>query len=149
MVLVLFACKNKSEVITNKQEAGHENKHWSYIGETSPEHWAEIIKNTACSGFNQSPINIIDSMTVINTGDARKIDILKSREQRYKEKIIQLKIDIDKQSVWGDFNIDDLNYIKNKGIDIRLYEVKNEDVAKFPDSILMFTLNKTKLSVAK
>ena len=74
----------------------------------------------------------------------RQVDVLKSREQDCIEKINQLKIDIDKQSAWGDFNRDNLDYIKNKGVDIRLYEVKNEDVVKFPGSILMFTLNKTK-----
>lgn len=33
-------------------------KHWSYEGETSPEHWAELEVND-CDGIYQSPINII------------------------------------------------------------------------------------------
>lgn len=35
------------------------NAHWSYSGETSPEHWIEIEKNSDCDGKYQSPINII------------------------------------------------------------------------------------------
>ncbi len=33
--------------------------HWGYSGETSPEHWIEIEKNSDCGGKYQSPINII------------------------------------------------------------------------------------------
>ena len=35
------------------------NAHWSYSGETAPENWIEIEKNSDCDGNNQSPINII------------------------------------------------------------------------------------------
>ncbi len=34
--------------------------HWSYEGETGPEHWKEIEKNSDCGGFLQSPINIVN-----------------------------------------------------------------------------------------
>lgn len=49
----------------------HETKeHWSYEGETSPEYWAEIEKNSDCGGLYQSPINIIENNTVpLNTLD--------------------------------------------------------------------------------
>ena len=80
MVLVIFACQNKTKKATNKEEVNHEKKHWGYKGETSPEHWAEIDENTDCSGYNQSPINIITSKTVRNTTDSIKIDILYSPE---------------------------------------------------------------------
>lgn len=33
--------------------------HWSYAGETGPEHWAEIEKNSVCDGLYQSPINLL------------------------------------------------------------------------------------------
>ncbi len=42
------------------------HEHWSYEGETSPEHWAEIELNTNCDGKHQSPINIIETNTVLN-----------------------------------------------------------------------------------
>ncbi|WP_282136223.1 carbonic anhydrase [Seonamhaeicola maritimus] len=46
------------------------DKHWSYEGETSPIHWAEIEKNSDCDGHHQSPINIIhkdvDSVRINN-----------------------------------------------------------------------------------
>lgn len=37
-----------------------ENNHWTYDGETGPEHWAEIEHQPDCEGNLQSPINIID-----------------------------------------------------------------------------------------
>jgi carbonic anhydrase len=33
--------------------------HWSYEGETGPEHWAEIEAGSDCNGKFQSPINIV------------------------------------------------------------------------------------------
>ena len=80
ILIALFSCKDKAREINNSNGSDHENKHWGYTGETSPEHWAEIVKNTDCSGYNQSPINIIKSKTVITTSDTSKIDILYSPE---------------------------------------------------------------------
>lgn len=34
-------------------------KHWSYNGETGPQHWAKFEKEGICDGKAQSPINII------------------------------------------------------------------------------------------
>lgn len=68
-VLVLFSCKNKIEnksidTTVNKEKHSSDlqngNAHWTYEGETGPEHWAEIEKQSDCDGKRQSPINIID-----------------------------------------------------------------------------------------
>ncbi|TBN03006.1 carbonic anhydrase family protein [Hyunsoonleella flava] len=37
--------------------------HWGYSGETAPEYWTEIEKNSDCGGAYQSPINIIHRRT--------------------------------------------------------------------------------------
>jgi len=67
--LTIFSCKNNTEtttlntsIIENKQElvSQKESKHWTYEGETGPEHWVEIEKQSDCDGKQQSPINIID-----------------------------------------------------------------------------------------
>ena len=49
------------------EEPSKENKleeakatHWGYAGESGPEHWAEIEKNSNCGGEFQSPINIVN-----------------------------------------------------------------------------------------
>lgn len=66
--LVLFSCKNVEEH-SNREALPEEHvsynhsqaeAHWTYQGETGPEHWAEIEKNSDCNGTRQSPINIID-----------------------------------------------------------------------------------------
>nr|WP_271711582.1 carbonic anhydrase family protein [Marinigracilibium pacificum] len=64
----MFACNqnekanNQSETETDHEETTEETsdheEHWSYDGETSPEHWDEILKDSDCDGMYQSPINI-------------------------------------------------------------------------------------------
>ena len=60
ILALIFSCKNKNTI----ENTNHQNLHWSYQGETSPEHWAEIEKNSDCNGKAQSPINIIDINTL-------------------------------------------------------------------------------------
>ena len=52
-LIILSSCKNEEKI-----------KHWTYEGETSPEHWVEIEKNSDCDGKSQSPINIITDHTL-------------------------------------------------------------------------------------
>lgn len=40
-----------------------EQQHWTYSGETGPEHWDEMEAGSACNGASQSPINIIRTDT--------------------------------------------------------------------------------------
>ncbi len=87
ILMALFSCKDKVQEIKNSHEADHENTHWGYTGETSPEHWAELEENAACSGKYQSPINIVEFNTVINTVDTKKIKILYSPETELSEVI--------------------------------------------------------------
>ncbi len=62
----LGACSEKAiETSNTKVSKGNDSQsshttHWSYEGETGPEHWGELDKaNTACvNGSEQSPINI-------------------------------------------------------------------------------------------
>ena len=56
ITLAVFSCKNKKE-----------NEHWTYGGETGPEHWIEIEKESDCDGKRQSPINIIDVNVIDDT----------------------------------------------------------------------------------
>ena len=83
ITLAVFSCKNEKENKANdsiidkdKLETIHqkENKHWTYEGETGPEHWVEIEKESDCDGKRQSPINIID-LDVIDDASLKPIDI--------------------------------------------------------------------------
>ncbi len=67
--LILLSSCTYEKKSSNPDE--HEKKEqWSYKGETSPEHWAEILKDTDCGGMYQSPINIIEDSTVpVNSFD--------------------------------------------------------------------------------
>ena len=46
-VMIIFSCKNGHD--KNETELGE--KHWSYEGETSPKHWAEIEKKEVVKRF--------------------------------------------------------------------------------------------------
>lgn len=61
LMVSTISCKNEH---TDEADSSSHQKHWSYEGETSPEHWAAIEKNSYCSGTQQSPINIIKINTV-------------------------------------------------------------------------------------
>jgi len=66
LVISIISCRKEQQNTLHKdalKEQSHES-HWSYEGETSPEHWAELEKNSDCSGQRQSPVNIIDILTV-------------------------------------------------------------------------------------
>ncbi len=71
-LIALGSCKN--ETVSTRSVKKETPKHWTYEGETSPENWAEIEKNSDCDGKNQSPINIIVDHTVkINSIDNLKV----------------------------------------------------------------------------
>lgn len=82
MVLVISAlsCSKKQEKRWYKEAHKEESveSHWSYEGETSPEHWAELEKNSDCSGQRQSPINIIDINTVEDQDKESTIELFYS-----------------------------------------------------------------------
>jgi carbonic anhydrase len=71
VVLALSACRFEANHNSSEKESKEKHSHWSYQGETSPEHWAEIEKNSDCGGMSQSPINIIetDAVTVNNSSN--------------------------------------------------------------------------------
>ena len=84
-----FTCKHKANSTTEIVDEHPENKHWSYSGETSPEHWAEIEKNSECSGAFQSPINILTHKAVLDSLGVNRLDVLYSPQTRAKSGIKQ------------------------------------------------------------
>jgi carbonic anhydrase len=83
--LVIFAtsCKNEKKSSDNTDKVGEqaaevkkaEPKHWSYDGETSPEHWAEIEKESSCGGNHQSPIDIVTADAIVQASGLKASDI--------------------------------------------------------------------------
>ena len=63
VLIVLVALKAYNDHNHKETHQKETHLHWTYKGETSPEHWAEIEKNSDCDGKRQSPINIIDIYT--------------------------------------------------------------------------------------
>ncbi|UKM63744.1 carbonic anhydrase family protein [Flavobacteriaceae bacterium GSB9] len=106
-VTMLFsACKNDKKTAHNNKTQ-HRQNHWSYSGETSPEHWVEIEKNSDCGGNYQSPINIIhkDTDSVASKGDLKI---------KYTPTTLIKKVENNGHSIQFDFEPgDSINY-KNK-----------------------------------
>ena len=85
-IISIMSCEKKEEptklgkthVIASQADVDslktQEHNHWSYEGETSPEHWADLGEND-CDGNQQSPINVIttdvvkDSIALLNLKD--------------------------------------------------------------------------------
>ncbi len=90
---------------TNSKKHLQENQHhWSYSGETSPEHWIEIEKNSDCNGKHQSPINIIH----------KNVDSVKIKEDlkiQYTPTTLISKVENNGHSIQFDFEAgDSINY---------------------------------------
>lgn len=60
---VLSCSSNNNDEELKGESLDPSSKNWSYSGETSPEYWEEIERNSDCGGKFQSPINIIDVET--------------------------------------------------------------------------------------
>ncbi|MAD98011.1 MAG: carbonate dehydratase [Flavobacteriaceae bacterium] len=95
-----------------QEEHSLKNKHWTYEGETAPEHWAEIEKDSDCNGRNQSPINIVEINTqlvekakddlnihyspftfinsVVNNGHSIQFNFERGDSLQYKNKVYHL-----------------------------------------------------------
>ncbi|WP_019039092.1 carbonic anhydrase [Psychroflexus tropicus] len=59
-LFLIIGCQQSAE---EHKENKHNSKHWSYDGETGPEHWAELEGETNCNGNFQSPINLVNFKT--------------------------------------------------------------------------------------
>lgn len=66
LVFTLASCTMHQQNTVNHIKSQQTKIHWSYHGETGPEHWAEIEKDSECGGEHQSPINILTIDTVVN-----------------------------------------------------------------------------------
>jgi carbonic anhydrase len=68
VLLLLNSCKDGPQNTSSNDLTIDDNEsHWSYQGETGPEHWSEIEKNSTCDGQRQSPINIIDIEVMVDS----------------------------------------------------------------------------------
>ncbi|MBV1888002.1 MAG: carbonic anhydrase family protein, partial [Urechidicola sp.] len=67
--------ENIIDTKTEKIVSEEVTKHWSYDGESNPEHWAEIEKESSCGGNHQSPIDIVTSDVVSQPSGLKVWDI--------------------------------------------------------------------------
>lgn len=104
LFIISISC-NKKE---NSQSKNEEHNHWSYEGETAPEHWAEIEKNSDCGGNKQSPINIIEIDAIYDSLPENKLDFF------YNEKTNITEVQNNGHSIEFDFELGDSISFKNE-----------------------------------
>ncbi len=104
-IISALSCKKNEKVA--HQAKGNHHEAWSYQGETSPEHWAEIIKDSDCAGIHQSPVNIvaIDSDSILS--------IQNSLKRIYSPETNLSKVENNGHSIQFDFEVGDSIYYKN------------------------------------
>ncbi|MFC1671039.1 V-type ATP synthase subunit I [Spirochaetota bacterium] len=78
------------------------------------------------------------------TETAFRVTDLKKNEDDCNAEIVQLKLNIDKYSSWGDFKLEDISYLSEKGINIKLFELTEEQKEQLPDDVQIFTVNSQK-----
>lgn len=99
LMLILFSCKDQAK--SESDASSHAADEWSYAGETSPEHWAELEKNADCSGQHQSPVNIIDINVVEKRDDTARNTLF------YSPKTILTKVRNNGHTIQFDFDLGD------------------------------------------
>lgn len=104
ILLTFQSCKqiHKTEHTAETQDT----RHWSYSGETSPEHWVEVEKNSNCDGKYQSPINIINK-------DADSVSSENLLKIYYSPKTSISKVENNGHSIQFDFEAGDSIDYKN------------------------------------
>jgi len=83
IMIMAISCKEQEKKNDVKEgdiesvtlEKSKEPKHWSYDGETSPDHWAEIEKESSCGGNHQSPIDIVSASAIVQASGLIVSDI--------------------------------------------------------------------------
>ncbi len=78
---------------------------------------------------------------------AGKVHDLNHRHFLCQEEILHLEREIYKVSPWGHFNIDDIKYLEEKNVHIRLYELNIDQYNALPEGIKTFIISRTKTLV--
>jgi len=99
LVFLLVSCNKNEKTESDAKE--HAAEEWSYAGETSPEHWAELEKNSDCSGLHQSPVNIIDINVIEKRDDTARNTLF------YSPKTILTKVRNNGHTIQFDFDLGD------------------------------------------
>ncbi len=104
LLMVVLSCNRKKHIPQTTYSTYENAQHWSYSGETSPEHWVEIEKNSDCGGINQSPINIIHKY-------AHSVSTKNELNIKYTPTTLIKKVENNGHSIQFDFEAgDSINY---------------------------------------
>lgn len=142
LVISITASCGRDHQKEQVHEASQES-HWSYEGETSPEHWAELEKNSDCSGQRQSPVNIIDIKTVEDDNLESTIELF------YSPKTILNKVRNNGHSIQFDFDKGDsigYNKINYNLVQIHFHEPSEHTIngIRYPIEIHLVHQSKEK-----
>ncbi len=78
---------------------------------------------------------------------AQKASEYTEKARTLQEEVERLQREAERLIPWGDFNPEEILSLKDKGIDIRLYELSPDQYKQFPRNISISILNRTKTAV--
>ncbi len=95
------------------------------------------IKHSSHPGFVST-----DRNTVVEV--AKRIISLQEKGKAVEEETNFIKKELERLNVWGDFNPEDLEYLKDRGVNLRLAELTDTELEALPEDIKVFVVKKTK-----
>ncbi|RXP54265.1 carbonic anhydrase family protein [Lutibacter sp. HS1-25] len=142
IAILAISCKEKKSQNTEETHSEHQEKHWTYEGETGPEHWDEIEANSDCNGMHQSPINIIEIDAKIDA-ELQPLDI------HYSDKVKIHEVTNNGHSIQYNFEEGDFINLNNEQYDLKqihFHEGSEHtlDGVRYPLEIHLVHLNKDK-----
>ncbi len=76
----------------------------------------------------------------------KRILILSDELKSVTDSIQSTNKEVDRIAVWGDFNPDDLALLRDNGVNIKLFELKKNELKELPDYLAVFPVNHIKSS---
>ncbi len=78
---------------------------------------------------------------------AERIDTLTEEKKVYQAELLSLGTELERLKAWGNIDPNEFAYLKEKGIDISIYEMPFSEYEKIDNTVKTFVLSKTKSTV--
>jgi len=78
---------------------------------------------------------------------AKRVGEIAEQQRALSEELERLGKEADRLSIWGDFDPEEIRALRDKGIDVRLYEADRDAFEKLPDDLRVLVLTRSKTLV--
>ncbi|MCK5673360.1 MAG: hypothetical protein KAH95_08280, partial [Spirochaetales bacterium] len=70
----------------------------------------------------------------------KRIISLNDDQKSLSDSILNINKEIDRIKIWGDFNPEDINLLRNSGVNLKLFELKKTNLKELSENIAIFTI---------